>query len=303
MNEPLVGIIVLHWSGLAKTSRCLKSLQDSQYPNVQIYLVDNGSPDQGGTKLQAEFKDTVHFIQNGANLGFAGGNNVGIKQALADGCDFVLIINNDTVVKPDFLNRLVDTALSDSKIGMIGPKILSAEPSNRIWFAGGRLHWNSGVRIGHVGVGETDRGQYDAAGKTDWLTGCCLLVRRAVIDKIGLLPEAYFLYFEDVDWSAAAQRAGWRLVYEPRSVIWHSEASEAQLVRPQKLYYQARNYPMLVRRYANWHQRMTFGLFFFVYYSQLLIRNLLTGKLKANNMFWRGIRDYFRGRTGPGEAK
>lgn len=302
MNEPKVGIVVLHWSGVNNTRQCLKSLQAVEYSNARIYLIDNASLDQGGAKLKMEFSGTVQFIQNERNLGYAGGNNAGIKRALEDGCDFVLIINNDTVAKPDFLNQLIKAALADPKIGMVGPKILYSDPPNKIWFAGGRLNWHSGVRVGHVGVGETDHGQHDQSGQTNWLTGCCLLVRSGLIEKVGLLPEKYFLYFEDIDWSVAAQRAGWRLAFEPKGVIWHAEASEAESVSPKKFYYQARNYLMFVKRYANWRQRMVFGLFFIVYYGSLLVRNILSGRNQANSMFWRGVHDYFKGRTGPLET-
>ena len=302
-HEPLVGIIVLHWTGVDDTRQCLNSLRAIGYSNRRLYLVDNASFDQGGVRLKDEFKSDVHFIRNQTNLGFAGGNNVGLRQALTDGCEFVLIINNDTTVKPDFLDRLVETALADESIGLIGPKILSFEPKDKIWFSGGRIQWSSGVRIGHRGVGEADCGQYDLTEPTDWLTGCCVLARRSAIEKAGLMPAEYFLYFEDVDWSVAIQRAGFKLVFEPRSVIWHKEASESASFNPQKLYYQARNYPQFVKRYANRWQRIIFVVFFIVYYGQLMIRNLLAGRSKSIPMIWWGLQDYFRGRFGPMEVK
>ncbi|MDD5342168.1 MAG: glycosyltransferase family 2 protein [Patescibacteria group bacterium] len=298
MAYPKVGIIVLNWNGLQDTKECLESLRLVTYPNFRIYLVDNASTNDESKKLKDTYGDFIELIQNNQNLGFAGGNNSGIKKALAENCDYIVLLNNDTIVHPEFLKYLVESSMSDPKIGIIGSKILKKNQRDNIWFAGGVIRWYSGLRVFHRGVHQRDVGQFTALSDVDFITGCCLMIRKEVIEKIGLMSEEYFLYFEDIDWSVAAKRAGWRVVFEPRSVIWHKEVSESAELSPQKTYYLVRNYLYFSKKYASWLQKIFFIAFFEIYYGQLYLRNLLAKKGQHNHMLLKGIRDYRAGLKG-----
>jgi GT2 family glycosyltransferase len=241
---PKVFIIILNWNNWPDTLECLESLKNNDYPNYQVVIIDNGSTE----KLQTDFK----VIYNQKNLGFSGGNNVGIKYALEKGADYVLLLNNDTIVAKDFLSEMIKVAEKDKKIGMIGPQIYFYGDKNRIWFAGGQVNWlyNQGQMRGY---NQIDKGQYDSSEETDYITGCCLLIKREVIKKIGLMPEDYFLYYEDTDWSLKAQQAGFKCLFVPRAKIWHKGSKSSQEGSASYIYYHIRNGLILAQRYAPWY--------------------------------------------------
>jgi GT2 family glycosyltransferase len=224
-GPPLVYIIVLSWNGKDDTLECLKSLQQLTYPNVRVLLIDNASTDGTVATVRNAFAD-VGILVNPTNLRFAGGNNIGIKHALASSADYVLLLNNDTIVEPDFLTHLVRVAERESGVGMVSPKIYYFHQPQLIWFAGGKIEWWKGW-ISHIGIRENDRGQYDTIRETDYLTACCVLVKREVIERIGMLDERYFIYGEDADWCIRASRAGYKLLYVPSAVIWHKLSMSA----------------------------------------------------------------------------
>jgi GT2 family glycosyltransferase len=299
MPNPKVGIVVLHWNGLDDTRECLKSLDQIHYDDVRIYVVDNHSPDHAGPTLVKEYGDRYKIILNPVNLGYAGGNNVGIRNALDDNCDAVLLLNNDTIVAPDFLDHLVERLYSDQTMGAVGPKILQYKHRERIWFAGGRIRWNSGIRLSHVGFNQTDGPIYQTPHPIDFMTGCCVLVKREAISRAGMLPEDYFLYFEDADWSVAISRADYNVWLEPKSLIWHKEVSEGKKLSPMKTYYLTRNYLRFGMKYANLFQKIIFIPAYTLYYGLLYIKNVANGQSEQNQMILKGLRDYFARISGP----
>lgn len=216
---PLVYIIVLNWNGKDDTLECLRSIRHISYTNYKIILVDNASGDGTVDSVRSEFPD-VQIIVNASNLRYAGGNNVGIRSALAQGAQYILLLNNDTTVDPHFLTELTEAMNRESTAGMAGPKIYYYDDPKRIWFAGGKIDWWRGW-FSHVGIREIDRGQHDTVRETDFITGCCLMVRREVIEKVGMLDEAYYIYGEDADWCIRAVYAGYKLLYVPKGKIWH----------------------------------------------------------------------------------
>ncbi|MDI6765885.1 MAG: glycosyltransferase family 2 protein [Bacteroidota bacterium] len=218
-ESPNVFIIVLTWNGKQDTLDCLDSLQHLTYPNFKIIVVDNASVDGAAEIIQQRFR-SVELIVNNSNLRFAGGNNIGIKRALAEGAEYVLLLNNDTIIEKDFLSNLIEASESDDSIGMVGPKIYYHNDPNHIWYAGGKIEWWKGW-VSHVGVHERDKGQYDSIRKTDYISGCCILVKRKVIQKIGVLDERFYIYGEDADWCIRASRSGFKLLYVPSAKIWH----------------------------------------------------------------------------------
>jgi len=254
--QPKVFIIILNWNGRADTLECLESLKNNDYPNYQVVIIDNGSKDKFSI-LDSEIK----VIYNKENLGFSGGNNVGIKYALENNADYILLLNNDAIVSQDFLSKLVETGESNENIGLIGPKIYFYPPvgeaggdKNKIWSAGGRINWlyNKGEMIGH---NQKDKGQYNSPKiqETEFLTGCCVLVKKQVIEKIGLMPEEYFLYYEDTDWSLKARENGFKSVFVPDAKIWHKGSQSSIADSPSYIYYHIRNGLIMAHRYAPWY--------------------------------------------------
>jgi GT2 family glycosyltransferase len=274
MDQPLVYVIVLTWNGKEDTLECLRSLQEVEFRNFKILVVDNASADGTSDAITALFPD-VHVIVNKENLRFAGGNNVGIRYALEQGADYVLLLNNDTVVDKHFLTFLTDIAKTSPDIGMVGPKIYYNADRQRLWYAGGTIVWWKGI-ISHIGIREIDHGQYDEQQETDYITGCCVLVRRSVIEKIGMLDERYFIYGEDADWCVRATRKGFKLLYVPASRIWHKvSVSAGGHLSWFKNWNKFKSTIRLFARYAVWYQWITipFGLSMSIIMSIVKVRN------------------------------
>jgi GT2 family glycosyltransferase len=230
-------IILINYNGEEDTLDCLRSLQriDKKGLEVHAIVVDN-YPENRISISEKDFKEiNLKIIFNSTNSGFSGGNNLGIKHALKNK-DYILLLNNDTLVKKDFLQKLVDFAEENSEAGLMVPKIYFAkgneyhkdryrdsELGKVFWYAGGNIDWKNVIGT-HRGVDEVDIGQFDEIEETDFASGCCVLIRSKVFEKIGLLDEDYFLYYEDSDFSIKAQRAGFKIYYLPTSVIWHKNA-------------------------------------------------------------------------------
>src|SRR5579859_3091178 len=241
---PRVAIVVLNWRQVDDTLACLESLRGLDYPCYQVIVVDNGSADGSAERIRQSFGN-VTLIENPLNLGFAGGNNIGIGHSLRDGAEFVLLLNSDTEVSADLLRELVNAAEADRTIGMLGPKIYYHEQANVIWSAGGTLSRYG--EPGHLRVDELDEPSGDRIQDVDYVTGCALLVRREVIEKIGLLDERFFIYFEEAEWCSRARRAGFRVVYVPRATMWHKIRMHARVHSRRYVYLMARNRLLYLR--------------------------------------------------------
>jgi GT2 family glycosyltransferase len=289
-----VAIILINWNNESDTAECLESCQALDYPDCSIIVVDNGSGDGSGRRLRERFPG-VEVIETGCNLGFAGGNNVGIRHALENRAGLVWLLNNDTVVDPGALTALIDVAERDRTVGMVGSKISYYEAHDKLWYAGGNLDDRTPYQCSHRGLNEEDRGQYDDTGETGFVTGCSLLVRREVIEQIGLLDEKLFLYFEDTDWGARARRSGWKLMYAPLSIVLHkASASLGGMESPLMRYYLARNILYFIRKN---YPRVFFRAFGFDLFQNVIVM-VKKGRLSAAGWALRGIVDFLRGRTG-----
>ena len=223
MDFPPVYICTLNWNQFEHTSECLDSLMCIDYPNYRVIVVDNGSSDGSAAELKRKYPH-VDFIENGENLGFAAGNNVGIRYALKRGADYVFLINNDAVVDPLVLERLVTVAKSDKRTGIVGPAIYCYPESRVFWAAGMEKIVPKGKIFPHYvmrGKGEVDTGQYRQNEDVDMINACALMIKREVVEKIGLLDEKFFAYNEDSDWNERAGAAGYRIVYVPGAMVWH----------------------------------------------------------------------------------
>ena len=238
---PRIGIIILNWNGWQDTLECLTSVRQVDYPTdrFDIVVVDNGSRDESVAQLRRQ--PGLTLLELPSNVGFAAGNNVGIQRVLADGCDYVLLLNNDTVVAPDFLTPLLQVFDIDPAAGAVSPKIRYYDQPNRLWYAGGKFRQPRLIGL-MIGLDELDTGQYEQAGMVDYVVGCCMLIRRAVFEQIGYLDESFFFYQEDVDFSYRATHAGFSMWYQPASVIFHKVSHSTRNDSPRRtfLYAQSR---------------------------------------------------------------
>lgn len=258
MSTPLIiTVVIVNWNGKDLTLECLHSLRSVTHPGMRILVVDNGSTDGSVEAFRTAFPD-VEVLSLGENRRFAGGNNIGIQKALEDGADAVLLLNNDTVVDPGMPAFLVEHLVRDNHFGMVVPKIYYHQPPTCLWYAGGVISFWTGT-MRHRGIRETDRGQYDHASETEYATGCCVLVTRELISRIGMLDESYFMYTEDADWSQRARMAGYRIMFEPRAKVWHklSVSAGGHLSRF-KLWNKTISAFRFFARYARWYHWLTF---------------------------------------------
>ncbi len=244
--EPRVAVVLLNWNNYPDTKVCLDSLAAATYPDLRVVVVDNGSRDGSGGRLAAEYPQHTH-VANAANLGFARGCNVGIRKALEDPqVRHVLLLNNDAEVTPGFLEPLVAAAEADPRVGAVSGKVRMY--GDRLWYAGGHVRrWHGGVHA--RGFGEVDRGQYDAPEEVRFVTGGLMLIPRRVVEAVGPLPEEYFFGFEEYDYSLTLRRAGYRLQYEPRSVVRHAGDGSHSNWDPKYLYNSYRNKLILQRKH------------------------------------------------------
>ncbi|MDK2805650.1 MAG: hypothetical protein PWP67_790 [Clostridium butyricum] len=287
--NPKIGIIIVNYNGEKYTNDCIKSVLKSSYRNYLVIVVDNASTDNS-VKLLEEFNNKMVIIKNNENLGFSGANNIGIKYALENECEYVLLLNNDTELDKDLIKNMVDSSIKNNN-AIISPKIYYYNEPNKIWSAGGGLNWKKGLSF-HYGQNEIDKGQYDQQKEIDFATGCCILIHKSVFDKIGFLAEEYFLYFEDTDFCVRAKRAGVKILYEPSAKLWHKVSSttggEESLIT---LYYGNRN-----RLYFNDKFNKGNKIFWLSYfYITRLIKFLnwtMKGKIEKIKIILEAIYDY-----------
>ena len=227
MPAPKVYIIVLNFNRKDDTLDCMDSLYRMDYPNFRVVMVDNGSSDGTALAVMNAYPQS-HVIENRMNLMFSEGNNVGIRAALLEGADYVMLLNNDTVVAPDMLTKMMETMKAHPDAGMAAPMIYYYPPKGgapeHIWYAGGIVKLWQGLTA-HRGIRERDTGQYNEVEYTDYITGCALLVTRECLEKVGLLDPVYYIYAEDADLSMRVRIAGFKLLFVPGATMWHKVSS------------------------------------------------------------------------------
>jgi len=296
---PRVAIILLNWNSADDTLACLDSLAGITWPAVRIIVVDNASADDSVSRIRARFP-AVTIIENSENTGFSEGNNTGIRFALAEDDDLILLLNNDTVVAPDFLEPLVEALLGDPRAGIAGPLIYYHDEPDLIWYAGGRVRRFQG-RGQHPRHRELWTGGREAR-ETGYVTGCAMLIRAGILREAGLLEPAFFYSYEDLDYALRVRRYGYRLLFVPRSVIWHRvSASLGGLISPVFLYYQTRNRLLFMKRQLHWYEWPTaLGHYLLSFVVQRFLVFLIRRRERAAwRAVIRGIGDFLRGRFGP----
>jgi hypothetical protein len=256
---------------------------------MEVIVVDNASAKDEATVIENKYPHVI-VIRSNKNLGFAGGNNLGIKAAHGK---YLFLVNNDTVFKQFNIQDLIDRLASSPKIGVVCPKIRFAWSNNPIQFAGYTPLSTISVRNKAIGFGENDQGQYDTPHSTPYAHGAAMMIKREVIEKVGLMPECYFLYYEELDWSMMITRAGYKIWYEPACTIYHKESQTTGQNSPLRTYYITRNRLLLVKR--NWK-----GLNKFLSYCYLIgivatrdiLRYGLSGKWNLLKAVCKGVIDF-----------
>ena len=284
-QQAKVSIITVNFNGTEVTRALLHSLEKISYNNWEVVVVDNGSKTPCSI-LKKDFP-WIKYVETGANLGFAGGNNKGIE--VADG-DYIFLLNNDTEVAVNFLEPLVVRIQANKNIGVVCPKLLYFDEPDTIQFAGFSPINSVTGRGFTVGYLEKDKGQYNKATETSRAHGAAMMFSRKAFEKVGLMAELFFLYYEEMDYCEKFKRAGYSIWYEPASVVWHKESISTGKGSTLKTYYYSRNRLLYLRR-------NTFGinklLMYLYYYLVAVPKNMMNYILKKEwdhmNVFWKGF--------------
>lgn len=284
---PLVSIISVNYNGFVYTERCLESLMKLKYPSVEIIVLDNGSTQKEDWKSLEKRFPGVRWMYSEENLGFAGGNNLAIREASGE---YIWLLNNDTEVEPDALDHLVETMKSDDRIGMCSSRILYFEPRGLVQYAGMTDLNRITMRNRSIGYREEMQNSFLEVGPTAFIHGASVLVRRSAVDEVGLMREVYFLYYEEYDWCWRMRRAGYRIYYDGRAVVYHKESAVTGPDSPLKTYYLFRNRILFARLNFGSIQRIASVLFtVFVAGTKAALSGLLKGRYDQVKSLWRAL--------------
>ena len=283
---PLVSIITLNWNQTAVTSAFLESTRKFQYKNYEILVCDMGSDIDPTDEINKANYPNTRVLRSSVNLGFTGGNNWGMREAKGD---YFFIVNNDTEVTPDLLDVLLEPFNKDASIAMVCPKIRFYSHPTIIQYAGfNPMNLFTG-RTTAVGSMEEDKGQHDVSGYTNCAHGCAIMVKKEVTDKVGMFAEKYFIYYEESDWSARILKAGYKIYYEAKGLIYHKESITMGKQSAIKVYYHTRNRILYMRRNTSMGKFVVFSLFFlFVSTPKAIL------KFSANRQF-KHLKSYMKG--------
>lgn len=296
MTQPLIVSVILNTNRREDTLECLASLERSIYTNHKVIVLDNHSTDGSNEAIRDNFP-LVQVEELEENLGYAGNNNVGIQLAMEQGADWVFVLNEDTILDEECLTHLVAVGESDDRIGIVGPMVYHHDKPEVIQSAGGKFgpRWE----IFHLAVDEQDKGQYKDPHQVDWITGCGLMIRREVIQQVGMIDERYFYFWEETEWCLRAGRSGWKIIHVPQAKLWHKGVQFNHQPKPSVTYYATRNRLLTLAK----HQA---PLTAWVYAWGQLIRILTSWTLRPKwrtkrehrNAMWRGMVDFLFHRWG-----
>lgn len=289
MSAKSVAAIVLSYQGKALVLQTLESLFALDYPNFRVIVVDNGSSD-GTSEAVAAGWPQVTLLRVEQNRGISVGLNLGIAHALEAGDDYLLLLNNDIEVRADMLRELVAVAESDPAIGAVGPKAYYYSDRNRLWSAGGRLHFRQSI-TDERGNLELDSGQYERTEEVDYVNGCAMLVpRRAQLD-VGFWDSTFLVSVEDADWCMRAKQKGWKCYYAHRAVLWHMVSPTTGGYKPGRTFQTGRSTMLFVRKHAGFLQWLSFAFFFLLAVPAAYLRELRRGNQAAALAKLRGAWD------------
>ncbi|MGP6146514.1 glycosyltransferase family 2 protein [Jeotgalibaca sp. A122] len=252
---PFVSIVLVNYNSAEHTVECIDSLKNLEYDNYEILVVDNASRKEDYAILKEINNKKVHIINSGENLGFAGGNNLAINLAIKKS-DYIMLLNNDTTVESDFLIKMLEVFEKETNIGIVCPKIYNYYDQSVVSYAGGDINTlKGGVYI--EGINGKNLEIYDMPRKITFATGCCMLVPINVFETVGVLPEDYFLYFEDTDFSIRVLNEGMFLWYEPQAKIYHKESVSTERFSANYQYYFVRNRFTFIKRNFEFKNKIT----------------------------------------------
>jgi len=245
-KTPEVAIVLVMWNGCQDTVECLESLREDTYPSKRLIVVDNGSTDDSVMQVRKHYPE-VEIIENHANLGFTGGNNVGIREAITKGVDYVYLLNNDTTVEPDALGELIAAAEANPNFGLVSPVMHYFDSPRDIWFAGSQIMLARGLAV-HDNSRAPNR--TESPYEVPWLSGCAILMRASLAQQLNGFDERYYLTFEDVDISLRVRKAGFALAIVPSARIYHKGGMSGKRISGIGYYYVVRNKLLLVRKHC-----------------------------------------------------
>ena len=282
----LVSIITINYNQAELTRQFLDSAAALTYPNYELIIVDNASVQPLSNSLTLNDYPHVRLIRSEVNLGFAGGNNLGIQEAKGD---YFFIVNNDTELSPSLIDELLTPFRDDDRIGVTCPKIRYFEMPHLVQYAGyNPINLYTGQTV-PIGYNQADDGQFDRPHATYFAHGCAMMVSRKVVERVGRFAERFFLYYEELDWSQRIRDAGFLIYYQPTVTILHKESASVGQNSPLRTYYLTRNRILFMRRHSTMYQRTVFYLFFGVFvFPKHLLSYLVKGKLKHAKAFVRG---------------
>ena len=288
-QECELSIITINYNGLKDTCALIETIPFND--KMEVIVVDNASQQDEATAIQQRYPQ-VKVIRSEKNIGFAGGNNLGIRAAHGK---YLFILNNDTILRPQTsdIRHLIDRLDSSPKIGVVCPKIRFAWGNHPIQFTGYTPLSKVTVRNKAIGFGEEDKGQYDSSHPTPYAHGAAMLIKREVIDKVGFMPECYFLYYEELDWSMMITRAGYEIWYEPACTIYHKESQATGQNSPLRTYYITRNRLLLVKR--NWSglsKHVTYIYLIGIVATKDVLKYAIQGQWSLLKAVIRGIKDF-----------
>ncbi|MFC1893699.1 glycosyltransferase family 2 protein [Chloroflexota bacterium] len=268
VTEPKVVITILNWNDKYTTKECLESIRKLEYPNKEVIVIDNASTD-GSQEYIKKFFSEVILLQNTDNLGFTGGFNVGILEALKRKANYILCLNNDTILDSTFIGQLVAVGEYRNGVGGLCPKEYNYHEPNRLIYAGGKV---GVIRSKIKGYGELDVGQYDEEHETQMLCGAAMMFKSEALLSIGLFDNEYFFNSEDKDIAVRLMKGGYKLIYVPKAQLWHKRhGSTGGGITPLMVYFSARNSLLFVRKHGKPCQILIFLVYFFFFHIPFLL--------------------------------
>jgi GT2 family glycosyltransferase len=286
-NIPLVSVVTINYNNKADTVDFLRSIrQYCGYPELEVIVVDNGSSEDPSACCKEVFPG-VRILLTGRNLGFSGGNNAGIGIARGE---YIFFVNNDTEFTPGLLEKLVRVFADHPDAGLVSPKFHYFFHRGTIEYAGFCAVDPFTGRNRAIGAGEVDKGQYDQFRETAYPHGGGMMISRKVLNVVGPMPEQFFLYYEELDWSEQVRRKGFKIYVEPGALLYHKESMTVGKASPLKTYYQTRSRILFMRRNVKWYQFIGFSLFLIVFtIPKNTATYLFRGEFTHLKNFWKGV--------------
>jgi len=294
-------LIILNWNNCKDTLECLASIDKIKYPNFEVIVVDNGSTDDSIEIIRTRYPQHT-MVENKENLGFAEGNNRGLREGIKQGAEMLMLLNNDTIIAPNMLTEISKAALDHPQAGAFGPKIYFYDDPATIWYAGGGVDQKTG-RCYHIGCGSADmEPKYKQSSETEYICGCAIAIRSQVIQSVGLLDPEFFLTWEEIDWCYRMRKSGFSCLFVPEAKVWHKVS--ASFVDgnwgPMWQYFYFRNRLLFHKRHFSFARRWRKA-----YISELV--DLIKTSFHPNPFLRKqhraalsGVCDYFLGRFGKG---